>query len=90
MNAKGELITAIRTTGSAITHTEVLNVVVRNLDLKAMESCVKVNTTKTNKTKAHKLKFDSYKPVSLNIKPYCIKCTLIIIMKLLNCLSSQT
>lgn len=49
MNAKGELITAIRTTGSAITHTEVLNVVVRNLDLKAMESSVKVNTTKTNK-----------------------------------------
>lgn len=40
MNAKGEPITAIRTTGSAITHTEVLNVVVRNLDLKAMESSV--------------------------------------------------
>lgn len=90
MNAKGELITAIRTTGSAITHTEVLNVVVRNLDLKAMESSVKVNTSKTNKTKAHKLKFDSYKPAPLNIKLYCIKCTLIIIMKVLNCLSSQT
>lgn len=45
MNAKGELITAIRTTGSATTHTEVLNVLVRNLDLKAMESTVKVNTS---------------------------------------------
>lgn len=46
MNAKGKLITAIRTTGSAPTHTEVLNVLVRNLDLKAMESSVKVNTSK--------------------------------------------
>lgn len=55
MNAKGKLITAIRTTGSAPTHTEVLNVLVRNLDLKAMESSVKVNTSKRknpNKTKA--------------------------------------
>lgn len=56
MNAKGKLITAIRTTGSAPTHTEVLNVLVRNLDLKAMESSVKVNTSKKktpNKTKAY-------------------------------------
>lgn len=63
MNAKGKLITAIRTTGSAPTHTEVLNVLVRNLDLKAMESSVKVNTSKKNpQTKQrliHKLKFDS-------------------------------
>lgn len=41
MNANGELITAIRTTGFAPTQTEVLNVLVRNLDLKAMESIVK-------------------------------------------------
>lgn len=46
MNAKGKLITAIRTTGSAPTHTEVLSVLVRILDLKAMESSVKVNTSK--------------------------------------------
>lgn len=63
MNAKGKLITAIRTTGSAPTHTEVLNVLVRNLDLKAMESSVKVNTSKkktqTKQRLNHKLKFDS-------------------------------
>lgn len=44
MNAKGKLITAIRTTGSAPTHTEVLSVLVRILDLKAMESSVKTST----------------------------------------------
>lgn len=64
MNAKGELITAIRTTGSAPTHTEVLHVLVRNLDLKAMESTVKVNTSPKNRQikqrLIHKLKFDSY------------------------------
>lgn len=64
MNAQGELITVIRTTGSATTHTEVLNVLVRNLDLKAMESTVKVNTSPKNRQikqrLIHKLKFDSY------------------------------
>lgn len=54
MNAKGKLITAIRTTGSAPTHTEVLNVLVRNLDLKAMESSVKVNTSKKKNPKQNK------------------------------------